>query len=495
MKNYHIAQEYFTKISRLDHAITYLQWDQLVMMPPGGNEGRAAAIAELTAMRHDLLCAEELSIAVENATHQDNDSMTTRSLQEMQVQIHNATCLPASLVKAQSLAGSKCEHGWRQQRLDNDWQAFLINFQEVVKLAREEAQARYAAATKPLATPYDALLNLYCSGDSSEHIGEVFSILTAKIPGIIEQALDKQTVELTKMNGPYPINAQRHLNMALMEKLRFDFQRGRLDISSHPFSTGSRGDHRITTRFRENEFFEALLATAHETGHASYEAGLPEKWDLLPIGSARNMCIHESQSLLFEKHILLTKPFFTFFANTIHEILPQTKIFRAEQMRAVCCRVEPSFIRVEADEVTYPLHVALRFEIEKELINCKIEAVEIPEIWDEKMQRYLGLSTAGNYRNGCLQDIHWTDGSFGYFPSYTMGALNAAQLFAAIIRNHPDWQEHMVKGNISFICTWLEENIWSIASSMDSQEIMKRATGEKTSAKAFLNHLERRYLT
>lgn len=494
MTNYQHAQEYFQKIARIDHAITYLQWDQLVMMPPGGNEGRAAAIAELTAMRHDMLCAGELDDAVEKAISHDNDPETIRSLREMQREIRNATCLPASLVKAQSLAGSKCEHGWRQQRQDNDWQSFLVNFEEVVKLAREEAQARYATAQQPLASPYDALLDLYCTGDSSELIAEVFTTLKKQLPDLIETILAKQPEVKVDLSGTYSIAEQKRLNQRLMEKLGFDFQQGRLDVSSHPFSTGTRGDHRITTRFRETEFFEALMATAHETGHASYEAGLPEKWDNLPIGSAPNMCIHESQSLLFEKQIFLSFPFFSFFSETIHEILPQTKSCSAEQMRAACCRVKPSYIRVEADEVTYPLHIVLRFEIEKELINGSAAAKDLPDMWDEKMQQYLGLSTSGNYRDGCLQDIHWTDGSFGYFPSYTMGAMNAAQLFAAIKQQHTDWQELLAKGNIGFICDWLQKKIWSMASSMDSQEIITQATGEKTNAKAFLTHLKKRYL-
>ena len=495
MTDYHRAQEYFLKISRLDHAITYLQWDQLVMMPPGGNDGRATAIAELVAMRHDLLCAQELGEAVEQANDQNNDAVTARSLQEMQRQIRNATCLSARLVKAQSLAGSTCEHGWRQQRQDNDWRGFLVNFEEVVRLAREEAQARHGAARQPFASPYDALLDLYCTGDSSDRIASVFATLTTELPMVIKEAMNCQAGEVIEMNGAYPIDAQKRLNHALMGKLGFDFQRGRLDISSHPFSTGTRGDHRITTRFREDELFEALMATAHETGHASYEAGLPEKWDNLPIGSARNLSIHESQSLLFEKQLFLSRPFFSYFATTIHEILPQTGAFSAEKMRAACCRVMPSYIRVEADEVTYPLHVVLRFEIEKALINGEAEAGDVPEMWDEKMQKYLGLSTAGNYRDGCLQDIHWTDGSFGYFPSYTLGALNAAQLFAAIKQQNPDWQELLLEGDIEFLTRWLQKNIWSIASSLDSQEIIERATGEKTSARAFLEHLKGRYLT
>ncbi|MFN2353676.1 MAG: carboxypeptidase M32 [Desulfopila sp.] len=491
---YDTLQQYFHAIAQLDHAITFLQWDQLVMMPPGGNSARATAIAEFAAMRHEKLAANELGDLLENATQSiENDEMA-RSLKEIQTVRQNATCIPAALVKAQSLAGSTCEHAWRQNRRDNDWQSFLQNFREVVTLAREEARARYDAATEDLATPYDALLQLYCRGDGSALIDAVFTRLKDTLPQLIEKITARQHSPAVTLPGLFSLEDQRRLSHALMEHLGFNFDEGRLDVSSHPFSTGVHGDQRITTRFRQQDFLEALLATAHETGHAGYEGGLPKKWDTLPIGAARNMCIHESQSLLFEKQIFLARPFFSFFATIIHEILPQTKNFSAERLREICCRVQPSYIRVEADEVTYPLHVILRFEIEKELINGSIAPDHIPELWDEKMLHYLGLSTAGNYRDGCMQDIHWTDGSFGYFPSYTMGALNAAQLFTAIRNEHGDWQDQLARGEIHFIRHWLQKHIWSVASSMDAQQILEHATGQGTNPDFFLNHIEERYL-
>ncbi len=364
----------------------------------------------------------------------------------------------------------------------------------MVELSREEAQARQSSSTDSFPTPYDALLDLYCTGDSSTFIQDVFTQLKKELPGILENVLNLQEKKSTDLKGKYPIKLQKHLNHKLMEYLGFDFQAGRLDVSMHPFSTGGRGDQRITTRFRESDFADALMATAHETGHASYESGLPPAWDGLPVGRARNMCIHESQSLLFEKQIFLSQPFISFFSQEIHDILPETNAFSSDSIWSACARVEPSYIRVEADEVTYPLHVILRFEIEKDLINGKIEAHDIPEIWDNKMSNSLGLTTKGNYTDGCLQDIHWTDGSFGYFPSYTLGALNAAQLFAALRRNFPHWKEKLNQGNITFIRRWLDANIWSKGSTLDSQDIIGGATGEKTNPKYYLDHLRDRYL-
>jgi carboxypeptidase Taq len=493
--SYNTLKEQFQRIARLDHAITFLQWDQLVMMPPGGNDTRSKSIAELKTMRHELLCSELLGDLLHNAQERETSPDRSRSLMEMERSRKQAISVPADLVRAQSLAGSICEHGWRKQHKQNDWPGFLTAFVEVVNLSRREAQARRDHDSAGFPTPYDALLDLYCTGDSSRFIDDIFVQLKKELPEILAKVVEKQAnTEKVELLGSFPVDRQKALNCKLMEILGFDFQRGRLDVSMHPFSTGDRGDQRITTRFRETDFFEALLATAHETGHASYENGLPAEWDGLPIGRSRNMCIHESQSLLFEKQLFLSGPFLSFFTKTIHQYLPQTSRWSGNRIRSATTRVQPSLIRVEADEVTYPLHIVLRFEIEKELINGGLEAKDIPEVWDAKMQQYLGLSTAGNYREGCLQDIHWTDGSFGYFPSYTVGALNAAQLFAAITRKYPDWSERLSRGDAAFLRQWLGETIWSKGRSLESQEIMEQATGEGTNAAYFLSHLKARYL-
>ncbi len=487
-------QDFFQRLSRIQHAIIFLQWDQLVMMPPGGNESRAKSIAELSSMYHELLISPALADLLEDSkNHKYNDDIS-RSLKEMQRVHLQAKCIPADLVKAKSLAGSTCEHGWRQQRKDNDWQSFLVNFKEVVNLSRQEAMARQAAAPEIHRSPYDALLDLYCTGDGSELIEHIFNKLESELPQLIGEIIENQGETQLQFSGPFAIEQQLQLNRKLMDCLHFDFDAGRLDESMHPFSTGDAGDHRITSRFRTTDFLDALLATAHETGHASYEAGLPRHLQGLPIGTSRNMCIHESQSLLYEKQLFLAKPFLKYFTTFIHDLLPQTVSITSQQIWEHCTYVQPSYIRVEADEATYPLHVILRFQIECKLINGQLEAEDIPEIWDDRMKKYLGLSTAGNYTDGCLQDIHWTDGTFGYFPSYTIGAINGAQLFNAIKNSAKDWEEKLMNGDIAFIRNWLQDNIWSKASSLDSQEIMQQATGEGTNPEWFIKHLRERYL-
>ncbi|MEE4240835.1 MAG: carboxypeptidase M32 [Desulfopila sp.] len=490
---YASLEEQFQRIAKIDHALTFLQWDQLVMMPPGGHSCRAEAVAELSAMRHEMLCSPRIGDQLKEALQNCSDTEQTKSLHEMERVYERASCIPTQLVKAQSLAGSICEQGWRQHYKENDWASFLKNFKKVVELSREEARIRQEQDKEKFPTPYDALLDLYCTGDSSFFIENIFSQLKEKLPQILAKARQDRKIKEVDLKGAYPIESQIALNRKLMEILGFDFDKGRLDVSMHPFSTGGRGDQRITTRFRQTDFLEALLATAHETGHASYENGLPAKWDGLPVGQARNMCIHESQSLLFEKQLFLSPPFFTFFTDILHEHLPLTQKWDAGQLWDAATEVKPGLIRVEADEVTYPMHIILRFEIEKSLINSTIQPEDVPEIWDSKMMEYLGLSTAGNYTEGCLQDIHWTDGSFGYFPSYTLGALNAAQIFTAIQNEHQDWTETMGRGEIGFVHRWLKEKIWNRASFLDSQELISLATGSPTDPACFLAHLEKRY--
>lgn len=492
---YLLLEEQFRKLARINHALTFLQWDHMVMMPPGGSEPRARAMAELTALHHELLISTRTADLLHEATAEITAGVQLRSLQEMEREYQRAVCLPLDLVKAQSLAGSKCEHGWRSQRRENDWAGFLTNFTEVVELAREEAEIRRDVTPGGFPTAYDAMLDLYCTGDSNSFISDVFVTLKNVLPGLVQEVVDKQKGEAPPdLRGHYPLDQQRLLNQELMQCLGFNLNEGRLDVSSHPFSTGCRGDQRITTRFRTTDFLDALLATAHESGHAAYESGLPVTWDGLPAGSARNMCLHESQSLLFEKQLFLSRPFLSFFSSTIQGLLPGAAPFDGAELWAAATRVQPSYNRVEADEVTYPLHVILRYEIESSLINKAIQAADIPLLWDEKMQEYFGLSTAGNYRDGCLQDMHWSDGSFGYFPSYTIGALNAAQLFAAIRRDYPDWQERLALGDVHFIRHFLEQAIWSKGSTMDSQDIIRLATGESTNPDYFLRHIRERYL-
>lgn len=489
----------FHRIAQLDHASTFLGWDQMVMMPDAGMQPRSAAMAEIAGIRHEVLTEAAMGDCLADVAEQLASGQLPATLgghiREMHRTWQQAIALPADLVQAQVIAGSRCEHGWRTQRSNNDWNGFLQNFKEVVALSREEAQARMAQSSGRFDTPYDAMLDLHCAGDSQRLIADVFATLKRTLPELMQQIVEHQASKpVADLTGSYPVADQQKLSERLMSMLGFNFNAGRLDVSMHPFSTGVQGDQRITTRYREEDFADALQATAHETGHASYEAGLPAARQSFPIGRARNMCIHESQSLLFEKHIALSRSFGRALLGSVHELLPGTHQFSSDDLWFAQTRVKPSFIRVEADEVSYPLHVMMRYEIESALINGELEAAQVPDAWESSLQASLGLSTQGNHAIGCMQDIHWTDGAFGYFPSYTMGAVNAAQISSAIKHQHSDWQARFAQGDTAFIRTWLSDNIWQHGCELESQALMEQATGEGSSADHLLAHLKSRYL-
>jgi len=490
--HYKKAVNQFHKLSHLEHASTFLSWDQQVMMPEGGSDARADALAELAALQHEFLTSPKLDEQLSLAEQESLSSDQKVSLLEMKMRFQQASSMPSTLVKAMSLATSRCQQEWSLQRRDNDWKSFSGNLKNVVKLAREEAEVRQSVAPEQYKTPYDAMLDLYSRGDTSQMIDQIFGQLKVNLPPLIQRITETQPPK-NKLEGPFELEQQKQLSLRLMTALGFDFNKGRLDVSSHPFSTGVRGDHRITTRYRESEFKEALLATAHETGHASYEAGLPESWNGLPVGQARSMSVHESQSLLFEKQIFLSDGFMSHFYPIVQDSLKSLRSVSLSDYKTQLLYVEPSLIRVEADEVTYPLHIIIRHEIERDLINGSIEVADIPDLWNEGMKNYLGIDTRGNYRDGCMQDIHWPSGAFGYFPSYTLGALNSAQLFTAIRNDNPDWNEQLAQGDLQFIRSWLNEKVWQRASLVSTAQLMTDATGKSTEADSFLAMLVERY--
>lgn len=481
------------KISHFNHLAAIVGWDQAAVMPTGGNEARSSAVAELSVHIHSLHTQPQLADWFEQAEQESLNTQDSATLRELKRQWQQANLLPESLVQAKSLAGSKCEHAWRSQRGDNDWQGFEKNWAEVVKLSQEEAQIRAEANNL---TPYDAMLDIYEPGTSSESLDQLFNDVKTWLPDLIDQVIDKQSSEhYLQPQGTFETSKQKALGLEVMKLLQFDFEHGRLDESVHPFCGGVPSDVRITTRYDENEFVQSLMGIVHETGHARYEQGLPTALAGLPSGEARSMGIHESQSLFFEMQVGRSDAFIEHLAQLAGKHFTQhdEALFTQENFQKLYTRVKKDFIRVDADELTYPAHVILRYEIERDLINGNIKHTDVPELWDNKMQQYLGLSTQGNFKNGCMQDIHWTDGAFGYFPSYTLGAMYAAQ-FMASMKQTVDVDGAIRSGDLSPIFTWLSDNIWSKGSLLTTDELVKQATGETLNASHFKQHLANRYL-
>jgi carboxypeptidase Taq len=284
------------------------------------------------------------------------------------------------------------------------------------------------------------------------------------------------------------------LGKELMSVLGFDFEAGRLDETAHPFGGGTSDDSRITSRYDENNVIEGIMGIIHETGHARYESGLNKAWRNKPVGGSMGMGVHESQSLFFEMQIGRSKPFVKAITPLIQKYFGTDPAYDAENIYKLYTHVEPGLIRVNADEVTYPSHVILRYELERDLILGKAEVKDIPERWNEAMKHYLGLSTEGDYRNGPMQDIHWPVGAIGYFPSYTLGAMNAAQLHHALLRDIPNASENVATLQLEPIFNWLSENIWQKARFHNYDDLMINATGESLNASFYLDHIKSRYL-
>ena len=467
-------------------------WDMQTMMPAGGSQARGEALAEMGVLRHEILTDPRVGDLIQEAGQADLNDVERANLREMQRAWQQASLLPASLVEAKSLAGSRCEHAWREQRPANDWQGFAANLKEVVRLSREEAQLRAEANNS---SRYDALLDLYEPGMTSAKLDATFGELKSWLPDLLQRVVEKQAHEpVEQPQGPFAIAAQRELGLSVMTTLGFDFRHGRLDVSAHPFCGGVPEDVRITTRYNQEEFLSALMGVIHETGHARYEQGLPQQWRSQPVGLARSTAIHESQSLFMEMQLGRSREFLQRILPQVSDKLGAQPALNAENFVRLTQRVKPGFIRVDADELSYPAHVILRFEIERALIEGDIEVEDIPALWDEKMMQALGLDTRGNYRDGCMQDIHWTDGAFGYFPTYTLGAMYAAQLFQAVKKALPDLGERLQHGELQPVFDWLQQNIWQHGSRFPTEQLLINATGEALNPRFFRQHLEQRYL-
>jgi carboxypeptidase Taq len=297
------------------------------------------------------------------------------------------------------------------------------------------------------------------------------------------------------LGGPFPIEAQRQLGVEMMRVVGFDFAYGRLDVSLHPFCGGTPDDVRITTRYDEADFAESLMGVLHETGHALYQLGLPERWRHQPVGKPRGMGVHESQSLLVEMQACRGREFLRFAAPAIRRAFGGNGVaWGADNLFAHYTRVEPGTIRVSADEVCYPSHIILRYRLEKALIEGELTVSDLPDAWAEGMRELLGL-TPPNHREGCLQDLHWFDGAFGYFPSYTLGAMIAAQLFRSAIEAAPDMLSGIERGDFAPLVGWLREHVHRLGSRYGTPELVERASGSPLDIRHYREHLEQRYLS
>jgi carboxypeptidase Taq len=498
--SYALLEKTFYRLAQLEHANSILGWDQQVMMPANGNEARGRALAELAVMRSEILQAPQLADAF-SAAQESVSSLAPwqqANFREMKTLWQRASAVPTELVESEAMIANECEHAWRTLRAENDWKGFEPLLQKVFDITRTKAQALHDAlgAENDYENEYDALLDRFDPGSRMRTVDPVFKELKVELPELLQQVLERQQAQPAAIvqNGDIAADKQKPLARELMATLGYNFNAGRLDEAAHPFSGGVPDDSRITTRYDESNVINGMMAVIHETGHASYEMNLPKEWRYKPVGDSMGMTVHESQSLFFEMQIAHSKAFAEALVPMLEKHLSPQPAFAANNILKLINKVEPGLIRVYADEVTYPLHVILRYELERDLLLGKAQVSDIPERWNQAMHDYLGLNTQGDYKNGPMQDIHWPSGAIGYFPSYTLGAMTAAQLFAAMSKAIPDVQAHIAALNFEPVFTWLSANIWQKGRSLSYAELLTQATGETLNSEFFLNHIRNRYL-
>jgi len=495
MTAYHQLETRFRRIGAIEGAISMLHWDAAAMMPAGGAAARAEQLASLRLIAHQHLTTPDIGDLLADAEDEcdELDEWQRANLREMRRRRVHAAALPDTLVEAESRACSECEAVWRTARAQNDFAAVLPLLERVLRLEREVAAIKGEQLGR---SPYEALLDQYEPNGSVTTIDRLFGELAAFLPDLLEAVLSRQAAlpPTSTPSGPYPVELQRRVGMRLMERIGFDFRHGRLDVSAHPFCGGTPEDVRITTRYDESDFARALIGVLHETGHALYQRGLPAEWRLQPVGRARGMAVHESQSLLLEMQVCRSRAFLTFAAPILREAFAgDGPGWEADVLFRRQIRVHRGLIRVDADEVTYPAHVILRYRLERAMLAGDLVPADLPGAWADGLCQLLGIVPSSD-REGCLQDIHWYDGVWGYFPTYTLGALIAAQLFEAAREAIPDVLEAIAQGEFAPLLGWLREQVHSKGSLLSTAEMVESATGRPLGTASFERHLLDRYL-
>lgn len=482
----------FARIATIHECASMLGWDAAAMMPSGGGAARGDQLAVLAGIAHAQLTAPEMGDDLAVAPIPE-DPWQAANLSLMRHAYTRATALPSDLVEAQARVNSACEKIWRTARAESDFAAVAPHLSEVIRLTREAA----AALGQVLGmAPYDALMDGYQRGIASADVAPIFADYECFLAHALPEAEERQARQPAPIRptGPFPIAAQETLCRSISERLGLGFDHARLDRSAHPFSGGTRTDVRITTRYREEDFAQAVLAVIHETGHALYERGLPDSWGRQPVGEAAGMAAHESQSLIVEMQACRSDEFLTWLAPVLHATFGgDAASYDPANLARLWRRVERGFIRVDADEMTYPAHVILRFRLEQALISGDLGVNDLPGAWNDGFKALLGLTPPDDAR-GCLQDIHWYDGAFGYFPSYTLGAMAAAQLMAAARAAEPGLDQALGQGNTGPLLGWLRHNVHGQGSLLGFNDLLQNATGRELDPACFQAHLTARYL-
>ncbi|MBS0395930.1 MAG: carboxypeptidase M32 [Proteobacteria bacterium] len=491
---YEQLEQEFRRLHAFRGALAVLRWDAAVMMPRGSAEVRGEQLAALETECHALLTSPKVSRLIERAqaNAQGLEDWQLANLREMRRERDHAIATPNALVSRLAKATARAEMYWLEARRTGRYADYAPHLAEVVALIRDRA----ALLGQHLGLgPYDALVDEFSPGVRTEEIDSLFKAVARRLPTLVKEAVALQSATpALAPTGKFAAARQRALCTEVMKAVGFPFDRGRLDESEHPFTEGMAGDIRITARFEPGDVFQGLLGAMHETGHAMYDLGLPQAWRDQPVGRNRGMALEESQSLLIEMMLGRSRPFLSYLKPLLEKHLGVSgPEWEAENLYRHLNRVHRGLIRAEADELTYPAHILLRYEIEKDLLAGELKVEQLPEAWNEKAAARLGLRPA-NDTEGCLQDIHWAVGQFGYFPAYALGALIAMQLWERLRADREGLDAEIAAGNFGGLFEWLRERVHGAGAKMTVQDLVKEASGRPLSAAPALRYLESKYL-
>ncbi len=487
----------FRKAAFLESAASVLGWDRETFMPPGGAEHRAGQLSVLSGLHHQMATdprIEELLDALQDSELTDSaESDSAVNLREIRRVYDRQRRLPQRLVEELARVTALAQHHWVAARRADDFSAFAPWLTQVVRLKQEEAQA---LQTESQNDAYDALLDEYEPGMSGHDVDAVFRRLRQKLVTLLDTIRGApRRPDEGILTRDYPTDVQERLGRRAAEAIGFDFHAGRLDVAAHPFCSGTGpGDCRMTTRYDPQCFSTSFFGTLHETGHALYEQGLPaDAWGT-PLGTAVSLGIHESQSRLWENIVGRSPAFWEHFYPLVQEAFPAslggTPI---EDFVFAINAVRPSLIRVEADEVTYNLHIMMRFDLERALIQDALSVEDLPVAWNERFERDFGMRPPGD-ADGCMQDVHWSAGLFGYFPTYALGNMYAAQFFEAVLDDLGDLHRRFAQGEFSELLSWLRHHIHSQGQRFPAARLVEAVTGKPLSDEPLMRHLEDRFL-
>ena len=481
-------KEKYLLISRYSTAAALLEWDFETYMPKKAAEKRAEVIGEISGKAFEMSVSDEMGKLLDEAEKEDLNDIEKAIVKVGKKEYEKFKKIPAELFKEINISASRAQAAWEEAKTKSDFSIFKPHLEKVVELTKKMADYLGYEENR-----YDALLDLYEPGLKTSELKKIIEPLRNFLVEYLNKLDKGKKPDNSMMKKYFPTEKQKELSLRVLKLMKYDFDAGRMDVAMHPFTTTiGANDVRITTRYNENDLNDSLYSTIHEAGHALYEQGIPEEFAGLPIGDGASMAIHESQSRFWENIIGRSLEFWKYFYNDLIEVFPEFKDYTPEDIFRAVNFVERSFIRTEADEVTYNLHIMLRFEIEEALINDRIKIEDLPKIWNEKMKDYLRIVPEKD-SEGVLQDVHWAHGSFGYFPSYMLGNLYSAQFYNKMRKDIPELDKEISEGNFESALNWLRKNIHSKGKMYEPGELVEIVTGEPLNPEYFMDYIKNKY--